>query len=209
MEESQFRYSTFVEEYKLCESRVQSLDTTIWQTSSVFGIGSVLGVIALFENRTHFSTSSILIISLVPIALLSVWYRFARRWWSIQHLAILRMKHLEQDALGFRMQYYVTFRDTYEERKNNRESLPQNLTCNQTDIIKQERYEYRGIQPMTDFVISVCLLLWLFPSIASLLKNEMPIAYAPLHPIILIVLCGLFSCVLGVQWRKNSPKIPH
>ena len=99
-----------LEEYKICMEKVDKLEGYIWKTASIFGIGSFVGMFTLFQGENNIPPYSRIVIGFLAIALLLLWLRYARRWWSIQEIFILRMIHLEE-KIGFRPNIYVKYRD--------------------------------------------------------------------------------------------------
>src|SRR5262245_46466370 len=74
-------------EYEICQKAAQTLESIIWQTSGVIGIGSI-GTLVLVVNRPDKDQPSwrvALIIGLSIFLLSIIWLFMARRWWSIQH----------------------------------------------------------------------------------------------------------------------------
>ncbi len=65
----------FLEEYKLCVQRIQALDKNIWQSATIFGIGSLVGIVSIFKSweilKEH--PESALIISFIGITINLVW----------------------------------------------------------------------------------------------------------------------------------------
>ena len=104
--------SELLEEFKLCVQRVQALDKNIWQTATIFGIGSLVGIITIFRAgeilRGH--PESIIIISFIGITLNLVWWRLARRWWSLQQALIRRMEFIERQ-LNLGGNLYIAYLD--------------------------------------------------------------------------------------------------
>lgn len=114
-----------LEEYKLCQDSVQTLESTIWTTSGVIGIGSLGSIVAIltqFSPATFFlrpekvgaiTPASMLMISLIGVVVTTtvfLWWGMAQRWWTIQHTTLRRMRHLEK-RLGFNQKRYIDFRD--------------------------------------------------------------------------------------------------
>src|SRR3990172_11219093 len=87
-----------LDEYKLCDERTSRLEGYVWQTASLLGIASILGLITTGRDLAASPHSAALpsaLGSVFGIVAALVWWRFARRWWSIQHLMFERMREIE------------------------------------------------------------------------------------------------------------------
>ena len=97
------------QEYDICLSRSQQLESNIWISSSLMGIGSTLPIIiALFSDKI--GVFSFCIIGLMVISINLIWFFISRRWWTLQHIVFLRMRHLEQ-KLNYKINSYIAHFD--------------------------------------------------------------------------------------------------
>lgn len=103
---------TLWHEYESCQKATQSLESIIWQTSGVIGIGSI-GSLILIANRVdteHPSPFIVAVIGLFVVFASTIWWFMARRWWSIQHSLFMRMRHIEK-RLGIHATRYLQYLD--------------------------------------------------------------------------------------------------
>jgi hypothetical protein len=75
-------------EYQICREEAARLESYIWQTTSVFGIGSgaALGLVFQVAGRVpplHHARLALAIITAFVINASITWWRFVRRWRSI------------------------------------------------------------------------------------------------------------------------------
>ncbi len=160
--------SDLLEEYKLCVQRVQALDKNIWQSATIFGIGSLAGIITIFRAgqilKDH--PESTIIISFIGITLNLVWWRFARRWWSIQQALIRRIEFIERQ-LNFEGTLYIAYLDKINCRRKIRidddfSILNEEVKKNLSEI---NNYECHGIQPVLFFLTIINIISWLLLAI--------------------------------------------
>lgn len=103
---------TLWREYESCQKAAQNLESVIWRTSGVIGIGSV-GTLILVANRAGNEQPPWFIVTIIGlfIFLLSIiWWFMARRYWSIQHALFMRMRHIEK-RLGIHATRYLQYLD--------------------------------------------------------------------------------------------------
>jgi hypothetical protein len=108
------RDKLLLKEYELCQNAAQSLESTIWQTSAVIGIGSLGSLALVAKERLNWLPA--VIIGFVAIFASCTWWRMARRWWSIQHTKFYRMRHIERD-IDFYQVRYLDYLDALEPLK--------------------------------------------------------------------------------------------
>jgi hypothetical protein len=156
--------SELLEEYKLCVTRVQALDKNIWQSATIFGIGSVAGIIIIFNTWRILAEhpASVIIVSFIGITLNLVWWRLAKRWWSIQQAFIRRMEIIERQ-INFGGNLYIAYLDKINCR---REIRIRDDFSNLSDEIKQElgeinNYECHGIISVLFYLMFVNIISWL------------------------------------------------
>ena len=96
-------------EYSSCQSSVESLDASVWQSAGIIGlvtIGTFAVVVA--NNPQVYAAITVGFFSTVGVF---VWWRMAIRWWSVRDIKIERMRHIEED-LGVRGQsHYIEYMD--------------------------------------------------------------------------------------------------
>ena len=126
-------------EYEACQKAAQNLESIIWQTSGVIGIGSV-GTLILVANHPTKDQPSwwvALIIGLSIFLFSIIWLFMARRWWSIQHAFFIRMRHIEE-----RLNIYAT---RYLHYLDNPYALPESRLPKRQRQELRNRAEQRGL----------------------------------------------------------------
>jgi hypothetical protein len=159
------RKADLVEEYRICQNQASRLETNVWQTATLLGIGSIVGLVSLAKQTSSQCQTgwiTVMLASAVTINATIVWWRFARRWWSIQHLKYERMREIET-VVGLKQSQMVLERDS-EAQQHRRYlqqegrwhqrilsllcfSLPKDVQAAKSERGKMQKYEYRGIQP--------------------------------------------------------------
>lgn len=172
-------------EYQICLEQASRLESNIWQTAGLLGIGSIAGLIAL-AGSSNIPFGVALIAGVFAINASLVWLRFVRRWGSIQSVQFERMSEIE-DQLEFRQSSLVSDRDRealghklYVRKNGNplqrllvtvfyrlhfsqeEESELMQLYAQKGDRDKRkiESYEYRGNQPACKLLVVTNVLLW-------------------------------------------------
>jgi hypothetical protein len=154
-----------LKEYELCQVSAQGLESAIWQTSAAIGIGSI-GTLALVAGQPLLGWLGLgipITIGLLAILASWIWWRMARRWWSIQHVKFCRMRHIEERLQFFYQTRYLTYLDDLGDLKIRRSDtekrqkevdrlrgrfLPTDLTSDQQgDLDKLSRtHQSKGVQ---------------------------------------------------------------
>ncbi|MHB1418074.1 MAG: hypothetical protein ACYCX4_00580, partial [Bacillota bacterium] len=101
------RTNCLLKEYEMCHDRVKNLESTIWITSGVIGIGSIGSLISIMEKAGAIKT---LVLGVFVIIWVWIWWFIAKRWWDIQHTTFMRMRHIENE-LGLFQQRYIRYLD--------------------------------------------------------------------------------------------------
>ena len=92
-----------LKEYELCQDYAKHLDTNIWTTSGLIGLGSIGSL--LLSNYSSTSLPVIIIVGLLVICIVWIWWKMANRWWDIQHVTFMRMRHIESTLHLYRNRY--------------------------------------------------------------------------------------------------------
>jgi hypothetical protein len=211
-----------LEEYKLCQEKANSLGDNLWKTASIFGIGSIVGIISLSNKKSvlfEFNPWLSIILGLFAVSALLTWYRFASRWLSIQEVVLRRMEHIERES-QLRTNLYVGYLDAKNvsdvgSTADNPEPRVQfeadetiasvSKPFLQSALIRDLegiKYNYRGIKPMINFFVICNIAVWVvfiifkFSSIFSSLE-----AYICQSIITILFTIGFFILLL-YQWRK-------
>ena len=99
-----------LEEYKLCQATTEKIESTIWKTSTIMGIGSIGPLIFFMTKNNNPDWQSVIIMGLLIFFSCIIWWFMASRWWDIQHTTFLRMRHLEE-KLKFYQTRYIYYKD--------------------------------------------------------------------------------------------------
>jgi hypothetical protein len=158
-----------LEEYKLCVKRVQALDKNIWQTATLFGIGNIVGFISAYHiAKSDYKFMTLLVVVAIGISL--VWWRLARRWWSIQNALLNRMEQIEREkTIKLRSNLYIKWldheylcMDKLEFTEDESSSSPGKPFYPKSLREKIGNYEHRGIQPLLKFLKNIIICGWIF-----------------------------------------------
>jgi len=106
--EKERKEKLLLEEYKLCQDSTKKIESTIWQTGGLLGLGSLGSFVALTVGKAIQPAS--LLVGLFIVIILCIWWRMAKRWWDIQHTTFIRITHLEE-KLDFFQTRYIRYRD--------------------------------------------------------------------------------------------------
>ena len=120
--ENRQKIDLLIKEYELCQQKTRGLESTIWQTNAVIGVGSAGTFVALILKRIEGmgpAFGGVLAIGFVVIGISFIWYRMAGRWWSIEHTIFERMRQIEREIKTcsgcddiFLSEAYIGFRDS-------------------------------------------------------------------------------------------------
>ena len=131
-----------LKEYELCQNAAQNLESIIWQTSAVIGIGSI-GSLILVANQyqqASLSWQAASLIGLLVFLFSCIWLFMARRWWSIQHIKYLRMSHIEEKLRLYQTRY-LNYVDGLQQEEN-REEEEKEIKAN-NDLSDDQKEEIR------------------------------------------------------------------
>ena len=177
-------------EYQICREEAARLESHIWQTASVFGIASAagLGFILQLAGRVpplHHARLAVAIVTVFVISTSLVWWRFVRRWRSLQDLKFKRMDELEPE-LGFRQNSMVKQTDEQAMASPRSRMAPPGPT-----------HEYRGNLPAIKFFLWTNTLLW-----AVFLLSEL-FDLAMLFGVLLVIgEVGLYLALYSRLWKE-------
>jgi hypothetical protein len=165
-----------LEEYKVCHEATSDLSDQIWRTAAIFTVGSITGILLLARDSTipdDLAPWLLPVASVFAIGILFTWWRFARRWWSVQQVMFLRMRHIEYQ-LGLSASRYVEYLNQMKRCETLALQLPEqykeDFEEELKNLSKRRTYEHRGIQPMMEFAIVVNAAAW----VAFLLIQTIP-----------------------------------
>jgi hypothetical protein len=165
-------FEKLVQEYKICQEEASRLESNIWQTAALLGVGSVVGIVTLAGEsiRAEARLSATAVVAIFVVVASLVWWRFARRWWSIQDLKFERMRDIEKQ-IGFRQTILVDERNKEaiarvrfkQENGSRLEKLWYKFWYEVRE--SPQNYEYRGIQPVARLLVTTSIVLWIFVAV--------------------------------------------
>lgn len=171
-------FERLFKEHQACREDASRLESYIWKTAGLLGIASTAGlVLRTMENSFGFiHLVGTMFVAMFAINLTLVWWRFARRWWSIQHLKFQRIDEIEK-LIGFGRDVNVGERDieAMADRlyiQNSRPFLrrtwtllffdiPPEYNIEKRESTRARTYEYRGNQPAAKILVLTNISLWL------------------------------------------------
>lgn len=153
-----------LKEYELCQSDAQGLESTIWQTGTAIGIGSI-GTLIIIANHPVAEQPPWQVAAIIGFLILLmsiIWLGMARRWWSIQHAFFIRMRHIETE-LGLYQARYIQYLD--HPNTLTESGLPDSFANElRSRAGKRKRFfpthQRRGIQSILVFLPVVILIPW-------------------------------------------------
>ena len=153
-----------LKEYELCQNSAQSLESTIWQTSTAVGIGSVGTLVLVANIRPDWQV--VAIIGGLVTATAFIWWYMAKRWWSIEHAKFLRMRHIEEDLKMMYQVRYIQYLD------NPRQLVTSGLSMERQHELKHfDNYQRTGVQGVLRFLPYLVLTTWVLFTVALLLSE--------------------------------------
>jgi hypothetical protein len=182
--------TTLIEEYRICQENASRLEANIWQTAALLGIGSIVGLTSLAKLTTPNAKCYWLVAvaaSALAVNATTAWWRFARRWWSIQHVSYDRMSEIESQ-IGFKRVSMVRHRDRvaqkhrlYLKKCGTRRQKLSNVTrsftsCVEPEVSKQcniADYEYRGNQPVAWLLVLTIIASWVIYALYTACEAKM------------------------------------
>ncbi|MBW2334438.1 MAG: hypothetical protein JRF06_04970, partial [Deltaproteobacteria bacterium] len=101
---------------ELCLAASQSLESTVWTTSSILAAVAIGAFAFSIGHQPPLEMTILSGVGTFVFIVQFIWYRMARRWWTIQHTHYLRMRHIEEELGILYIQRYHTFRDEVYDR---------------------------------------------------------------------------------------------
>ena len=171
-------------EYQICREEAARLESRIWQTASIFGVGAMAGisvVLTLIMRNQPFRRYliPIMVMAIFTLNASVLWWRFVRRWQSIQQLKYDRMDVLER-VLDFRQNRMVKQRDRQVIRQRRCRAWRRcRIWLRRCEIWRRRcgiwrqhsKHEYRGNLPVIKFFLLTTGLLWAFLLLVSILPE--------------------------------------
>lgn len=167
------KQQALLKEYELAQNKTLELEKTIWQAFGVMGVGSAVAPFVV-GSLIKYNVAPIIIFIIGGLVWYAsrVWCGIARRWWSIQHVTYIRMRHIEED-LGLYQNRYITYVDAYKKDPiKAKTSEPENLAegrlkelkdrADENDAILGLRAHARkGPQEWLKWLPHINLMLWI------------------------------------------------
>ncbi len=158
--------NVLLKEYEFSQSTAEHMESTIWQSSAVIGLG-LIGSFLLIALRGEASQPPWYVACLIgpTVFILSgIWWLVARRWWSVQHAVFMRMRHIEK-RLGMHSLNYVRYLDNAELMPKSGLNQAEESELNERrekDIFLHIRdHQKRGVQEFIWIFPPLLLIVWL------------------------------------------------
>ena len=103
------RMAALLNEYSACQSSVESLDASVWQSAAIIGLVSI-GTLGLVVANNPVISASIIVGVFSTLGTFT-WWRMANRWWSVRDAKIERMRHIEEDLGVAGQSHYIDYMD--------------------------------------------------------------------------------------------------
>lgn len=187
-----------LEEYRICRDSSHRLESNVYRTATIFGIGSAAAIAVVTQGFGVLATAQeispidrLLTVTLATALALAgwfTWWRMAERWRSVSWAMIVRMQHIERST-GLRANLYVRALDDYREMQEGDQSeferrvqfvhnrMSANFNKPYLDQDQEEnlrsftgQHEYRGIKPMIRFLVWVNVFAWLLLLVWQVLR---------------------------------------
>ena len=130
-----------------------------------------------------------------------IWWRFIRRWWSIQQAIIRRMEFIES-SLDLGANTYIAYLDQIncdlKPKDFNERVMTEEV---KTELSQLANYECRGIQPILKFLALIISISWLL--VLVILYYQAIILIKPDIILGLVLFIGLFLWFFFEIW--DSP----
>ena len=101
-----------LKEYEFCQNTDQNMEKTIWQTGAAMSLGLIAPILVVVLRPSEEQPIWYFACLAWPFmaGFVGLWWLMARRWWSVQHAMILRMRHSER-KLGVHSHSYIQYLD--------------------------------------------------------------------------------------------------
>jgi len=110
--------AALLNEYSTCQSSVESLDGSVWQSAAIIGLVSI-GTLALVAANSP-AISAAIIVGVFSTLGSFTWWRMANRWWSVRDTKIERMRHIEEDLGVAGQSHYIDYMNDLHEGRSPR-----------------------------------------------------------------------------------------
>ena len=142
------RRAVLLNEYSSCQSSIESLDASVWQSAGIIGLVTI-GTFSLIvaNNLSIFAAAIVGFFSTWGVF---TWWRMAIRWWSVRDAKIERMRHIEKDLDVPGQTHYIEFLDRlYDSRSSGPDAQHDDL------IRKLSRHHHIGLNRARELVKNV------------------------------------------------------
>lgn len=164
------RIEVLLNEYSSCQSSVESLDASVWQSAGIIGLVTI-GTFALVAANSP-PVYSAIIVGFFSTVGVFVWWRMAIRWWSVRDAKIERMRHIEEDLGVPGQSHYIEYMDRLYDGRSSR-SVPQDdplirtlsrrygIQIGRARELAEVKYERRGPRDALRSFRWVTLIVWI------------------------------------------------
>ncbi|MBW8003673.1 MAG: hypothetical protein FVQ80_16960 [Planctomycetes bacterium] len=196
-----------IEEYKLCQQKTQHLESMIWKTSGIIGIGSLSALIYFAKQAVDEAGKPqerlFLFFGAIVVITVWIWWFMAKRWWDIQHWTFERMRDIEEDLIAFFQIRYIDFKDGYRSpclvinELGNGDNVIGKKRANKLKV--DHRFKKRRVQGTVKWFLWMITAVWLL-LINFQLINFMMISI-PIRFVVGTVI--IWACIIGAIITKT------
>lgn len=202
-----------LELYKIFDEQVSRLESYIWQTATLLGIGSAVGLFSLANGTAGVKPNEVTIAAIFAINASLIWWRFAKRWWSIQHLKFERMDEIEKrldkqmklgqgltvrerDVEAMQQVKHLREKGSFRQRMASLQfSIPREIKAKESQ--KTGNYEHRGNQSVGKLLVITNIALWSLFAVQTAMQFKMTPDALVIAGVVLVLLVDLYA------WRKQ------
>jgi len=156
-------------EYSACQSSVESLDASVWQSAAIIGLASI-GTFALIAANNP-QVLAVIIVGIFSTLGSFAWWRLANRWWSVRDAKIERMRHIEADLDISGQSHYIAFMDDLHLGRSSRPLPPEdplirtlssryNIQIGRARELADLEYERKGPKDVLRLFPWTTLIVW-------------------------------------------------
>lgn len=147
-------------EYELCQNSVHNLESNIWKTSGAIGIGTLVPLLLLINKEPKPVVA--LILGFLVSSVTWIWWLMSKRWWHIQHVTFLRLRHIEK-RLHIHQYRYMEYIEGKDQPKDSdlSESERDEVKYN-PKIARSGVQKYLKLFPILITIVWILYIFWLF-----------------------------------------------
>jgi len=160
-------------EYEIAFQSAKLKDDLVWKTYSAIGAISVAPLVLLGIFAPDISWELTTYVASFVVFLSLIWWNMSQRWWDIQQVNYLRMRHIEEDIGMYLTRYVESIQGSVPLKKNNHLNK---------DRIASVRFSWRfslhGVQKPLYWFIPGTTLIWLAVVVLKATKDSLQIPRA-------------------------------